>query len=271
MTDPFAIFRGRRSSGKAAMILGVLLLLPASLGLGGTIVEDAYGQFNLPTIPGEEDTTPPAPEEDTTPPAPEEDTTPPAPEEDTTTTPLTPEEGTTTTSAVPQPTENGVSFLLRGFIGSTLPTQATQGGSDTPTGGSDNTHVVTGRFRIFANESLIHRFVSEMNLASIDGTSFHNVTIEETVPHRFELVSGTNGTTTGSNAPNPNVSSDMRARIYVDSSVPVVDDVRMTVSIRGQVLALDGITIDETRVADTGIRDVLSAINGQSIYGTIPR
>jgi hypothetical protein len=257
MTDPFAIFRSKSSTGKAAMILGVLLLLPASLGLGGTIVEDAYAQFNLPTIPGEEDTTPTAPEEDTTPTAPEEDTTPTAPEEDTTPTPI-----------APQGTENGVSFLLRGFIGSTLPTQ---GGVDTPPGGSENTHVVTGRFRIFANESLIHRFIAEMNLASIDGTSNHNVTIEETVPHRFELTSGVNGTTTAPSGQTPPVSSDMRARIYVDSSVPIVDDVRMMLSIRGDVLALDGIDIDETRVADTGIRDILSAIDGQSIYGTIPR
>ena len=239
MTDPFAIFRSKSSTGKAAMILGVLLLLPASLGLGGTIVEDAYAQFNLPTIPGEEDTTPTAPEEDTTP-----------------------------TPIAPQGTENGVSFLLRGFIGSTLPTQ---GGVDTPPGGSENTHVVTGRFRIFANESLIHRFIAEMNLASIDGTSNHNVTIEETVPHRFELTSGVNGTTTAPSGQTPPVSSDMRARIYVDSSVPIVDDVRMMLSIRGDVLALDGIDIDETRVADTGIRDILSAIDGQSIYGTIPR
>ena len=260
------------------------MLLPASLGLGGTIVEDAYAQFNLPTIPGEEDTTPTAPEEDTTPTAPEEDTTPTAPEEDTTptapeedttptapeedTTPTAPEEDTTPTPIAPQGTENGVSFLLRGFIGSTLPTQ---GGVDTPPGGSENTHVVTGRFRIFANESLIHRFIAEMNLASIDGTSNHNVTIEETVPHRFELTSGVNGTTTAPSGQTPPVSSDMRARIYVDSSVPIVDDVRMMLSIRGDVLALDGIDIDETRVADTGIRDILSAIDGQSIYGTIPR
>ncbi len=55
------------------------------------------------------------------------------------------------------------------------------------------------------------------------------------------------------------------------ASVPIVDDVRMMLSIRGDVLALDGIDIDETRVADTGIRDILSAIDGQSIYGTIPR
>src|SRR5215218_4093927 len=99
MTDPFAIFKDKCSAAIAAMILGVLLLLPASLGLGGTIVEEAFGQFNLPSIPGEKETTPPP---RPPPPPPEEETTP----------------------IPPQGTENGLTFLERGFIGSTLPTQS---------------------------------------------------------------------------------------------------------------------------------------------------
>jgi hypothetical protein len=249
MTDPFTIFRDNCSAAIAAMILGVLLLLPASLGLGGTTVKEAFGQFNLPSIPGQEDTTPPPPEEDTTPPPPEEDTTPPPPEEDTTPPP-------------PQGTENGLTFLERGFIGSTLPTQG---------GSNENTHVVTGRFRIFANESLVQRFIAEMNLGAIDGTAFNNITIEETEPHRFELTQGVNGTTTTPAGPIPPVSSNIMTRIYVNSNIPVIDDVPMTISIRGQVLAIDGITIDEARITDTTVRDILSIIDGQSIYGTIPR
>jgi hypothetical protein len=240
MTDPFAIFGDKSSAAIAAMILGVLLLLPASLGLGGTIVEEASGQFNLPSIPGEEDTTPAPPEEDTTPAPPEEDTTP----------------------APPQATENGLTFLERGFIGSTLPTQG---------GGNENTHVVTGRFRIYTNESLVQRFIAEMNLAAIDGTAFNNITIEETEPHRFELTQGVNGTAAIPAGPIPPVSSNLMTRIYVNSNVPIIDDVPMTLSIRGQVLAIDGITIDEARITDTGVRNILSIIDGQSIYGTIPR
>jgi hypothetical protein len=249
MTDPFAIFGDKSSAAIAAMILGVLLLLPASLGLGGTIVEEASGQFNLPSIPGEEDTTPAPPEEDTTPAPPEEDTTPAPPEED-------------TTPAPPQATENGLTFLERGFIGSTLPTQG---------GGNENTHVVTGRFRIYTNESLVQRFIAEMNLAAIDGTAFNNITIEETEPHRFELTQGVNGTAAIPAGPIPPVSSNIMTRIYVNSNVPIIDDVPMTLSIRGQVLAIDGITIDEARITDTGVRNILSIIDGQSIYGTIPR
>jgi hypothetical protein len=45
----------------------------------------------------------------------------------------------------------------------------------------------------------------------------------------------------------------------------------MTLTIRGQSLAIQGIDIDETRITDTGLRDTISVIDGQSIYGTIPR
>ncbi|MDQ3902865.1 MAG: hypothetical protein M3247_04310 [Thermoproteota archaeon] len=242
MTDPFTIFKDKGSTAIAAMILGVVLLLPASLGFGGTIVQNAFGQFNVPPLPGERDTT----------------------TGDTTTGDTTTGGTAGGTAAVPQGVENGLSFLVRGFIGSTLPTQG---------GGNADTHVVTGRFRIFANESLIHRVVAEMYLAPTDGSAFNNVTIEETAPHRFELTPGANGTT-GTNTPTgpvPPFTSNIMARIYVNSNIPAIDDVPMTVSIRGQVLSIQGITIDQSRITDAGVRDVLAALNGQSIYGTIPR
>ncbi len=44
----------------------------------------------------------------------------------------------------------------------------------------------------------------------------------------------------------------------------------MTISIRGQVLAIEGIDIDEARITDTGQRDIISILDGQTIYGTIP-
>jgi hypothetical protein len=233
MTDPFAIFKDKCSAAIAAMILGVLLLLPASLGLGGTIIEEAFGQFNLPSIPGEEETTPIPPQEEVEP------TLPPS----------------------------ASTFILRGFIGSSLPAQ----GGAIPTENSSS-HIVNGRWRIFAEESLVHRFVAEMDLAAIDGTAFHNITIEETEPHRFEVTESGNGTaTTTATGSIPPVSSNIRTRIYVDSNVPIINDVPMTISIRGQVLAIEGIDIDEARVADAGIRNILSIIDGQSIYGTVPR
>jgi hypothetical protein len=229
MTKQFVFLGDKFRAAVAAMSLGVLLLLPASLGLGGTIIEEAFGQLNPPTLDvgeegggGEEEPTLPA---------------------------------------------NASTFLLRGFIGSSLPAQ----GGDAPIE-NNSSHIVAGRFRIFANESLVNRFIAEMDLAAINGTAFHNITIEETTPHRFELTESENGTnTTTATGSIPPVSSNLMTRIYVDNNIPIIDNVPMTISIRGQVLAIEGINIDETRITDTGQRDILSIIDGQSIFGIVPR
>jgi hypothetical protein len=228
MTEQLAFLGDKFNAAIAALSLGVLLLLPASLGFGGTIIEEAFGQLNPPPLNGVEEVG--GGEEEPTIPA------------------------------------NASTFLLRGFIGSSLPAQ----GGDAPT--ENSSHIVNGRWRIFANESLVNRFIAEMDLAAINGTAFHNITIEDTAPHRFELTESGNGTnTTTSTGSIPPVSSNLMTRIYVDSNTPIIDNVSMTISIRGQVLAIEGITIDEARITDTGVRNILSIIDGQSIYGIVSR
>ena len=266
MTDQFAFLGDKCKAAIAAMTLGVLLLLPTSLGYGGTIIQEAFGQFNLPLL---EDTPP----EDTTPPEEEEEdggiVVEEEPEEETA--PTTPAAPTGTTGTVEDP---GTYMLaernvdpVRGFIGGTLPTQGTAGGGAiTPAAADDSGHIVTGRFRLFSNETLVRRFVAEMNVAAIDGSSFNNITITEGAPHRFEVTQA-NGSTGAQGA-----SSNIVGSIYLNgATTPVIDNVPMTLTIRGQSLALQGIDIDETRIADTGQRDAISVIDGQSIYGTIPR
>ena len=235
MAEQFAFLGDKCKAAIAAMSLGVLLLLPASLGFGRTIVEEAYGQSNLPHLDEGEESG--GGEEPTLP-------------------------------------ANASRFLLRGFLGSSLPAQD----GDAPIENNNNSsHIVAGRFRVFANESLVNRFIAEMDLAAINGAAingaaFHNITIEETTPHRFELTESGNGTsTTTATGSIPPVSSNLMTRIYVDSNTPIIDNVPMTISIRSQVLAIEGIDIDETRITDTGQQDILSIIDGQSIYGTIPR
>src|ERR671916_147952 len=239
----------------ATISLSVLLLLPASLGNGRTIlVQEAFGQFNLPLLEEpEEDTTTPPPEDEGIVVEEEEE-----PEEDTTT-PTTPAAPTT---SIQDPS----AYLMadrnvdpvRGFIGSTLPTQ----GTGTLTATDNSGHVATGRFRVFANDSAVESFVAEMNVAAIDGSSFHNITIREGDPHRFEVTAG-NGTA---------ASSNIVGNIFLDGgTTPVIDNVPMTLSISGQVLAIQGIDIDEARITDTGQRGIISVIDGQTIYGTIPR
>src|SRR5215217_8086144 len=264
MTDQFAFLGDKCKAAIAAMSLGVLLLLPASLGYGGTIIQEAFGQFNLPLL---EDQEPEAPEEEDGGVVVEEEPEEETPEEETT--PTTPAAPTGTTGSIEDPS----TYLLadrnveavRGFIGSTLPAQSAGGGAITPAA-DDSGHIVTGRFRVFANETLVRRFVAEMNVAAIDGSSFNNITITEGAPHRFEVTQA-NGTTGAQGA-----SSNIVGSIYLNGGItPVIDNVPMTLTIRGQSLAIQGIDIDETRITDTGLRDTISVIDGQSIYGTIPR
>ena len=252
MTDQFAFLGDKRKASIAAMSLAVLLLLPASLGFSGTIIQEAFGQFNLPLL--EEDTE--EAEEEDGDLVVEEEETPPA----TTTTPPA-----TTTTDIPDPATYVLAPVntdpLRGFIGNTLPTPGTGGNAVTPADGSG--YIVTGRSRVFANDSGIESFFTEMYLSAIDGSSFHNVTIREGDPHRFEVTAG-NETTA--------VSSSVTGNIFLNGgTTPVIENVPMTLTVRGQTFALEDIDIDETTITDPGQREIISIIDGQSIYGTFPR
>jgi hypothetical protein len=222
MTDQFPFLRDKIKAKIVAMSLGVLLLLPASLGLGGSIVEEVFGQLELLPDGGEEATTTLSPSAST--------------------------------------------FLLRGLIASSLPDQ----GGDITTEDSSSSYIVAGRFRIFVDQGLVSRFVAEMNIAATNGTAFHNITIEETDPHRFELTEIGNGTSTTTAAGSiPPVSSNLDTRVLVNSNTPTIDNVPLTISIRSQILAIEGIDIDETAITDRAQRDILSIIDGQSIYGIV--
>ena len=275
MTDQFAFLGHNKCKTAIAVIisLGVLLLLTSNLGYGGTIIQEAFGQFALPQLEEpEEDTTAP-PEDEDGGIVVEEEEEEEEPEEDTTTTTTTPSTTPTPPTTPPATTNytNNIQdpsiFLLRGFIGSTLPAQSAIGSGGAIISADDGSgHIATGRFRVFANESLVRRFVTEMDVAAIDGSSFHNITITQGSPHRFQVTEG-NGTT----AAVPVVSSNIVGSIYLNGSpTPAIDNVPMTLTVRGQVLAIEGIDIDETRITDPGQRDTLSILEGQTIYGTIP-
>jgi hypothetical protein len=238
MSEQFSFLGNKCKEAVAAISLGVLLLLPASLGYGGTIIQEAFGQLELIPPNGEPEIGAGGGGEEE-----QEQPTLPA--------------GTST-------------LLLRGIIGSSLTAQGGGGGGGITTDNSSS-YILAGRWRLFVDEGVVNRFVAEMNLAAINGTAFHNITIEETTPHRFELTETENGTsTTGGDGSITPISSDIMTRISVNGNTPIVDNVPVTISVRGQVLAIEGIDIDETTITDTGQRDVLSIIDGRSIYGIIP-
>jgi hypothetical protein len=228
MTEQFPFLGDKFNAAIAAMSLGVLLLLPASLGFGGTIIQEAFGQLDLPPLDGGQE-----------------------------------DGGGEVEATLPSTT---TTFLLRGIIGSSLPAP----GGDIPT--ENSSYILAGRWRIFVDEGLVNRFVAEMDLAATNGTAIHNITIEDTTPHRFELTESGNGmSTTAATGSIPPVSSNLMTRISVDGNTPIIDNVPITVSIRGQVLAIEDIDIDETTITDTGQLDILSIIDGQSIFGVVPR
>jgi hypothetical protein len=268
MKEQSAFLQDKRKTTIAITIsLSVLLLLPASLGIGGTIIQEAYAQFNLPLLEEEEDAEETG-EEDAGGLIVEEEG------EDTTTTPpviTTPPATTTTTTPATTNTGDAAAYMLapinrdalRGLIGSTLPAPGTAVGTAGEEDDSDG-HSATGRFRLFANETIVRRFITEINVAAIDGSSFHNVTIEQDAPHRFPATQG-NGTTGASSA-----SADIVARIYLDgSATPIINNVPMTLTTRAQTLAIENIQIDEGRILDPGQRAALGAIDGQTIYGIV--
>jgi hypothetical protein len=130
---------------------------------------------------------------------------------------------------------------------------------------------VAGRWRLFVDEGLVNRFIAEMNLAATNGTAYHNITIEDTTPHRFLLMETGNGTaTTTTTGSIPPVSANIMTRISVNDNTPAIDNVPATISLRGKVLTIEGIEIDEARLTDTGQLDVLRILDGQSIFGVVP-
>ncbi len=233
MTYQFSFLKVKVNAITTALTLVVLFLLPSiNLGCGATVVEEAFGQLDLSIPDGGQ----------------EEDG----------------EEGVQATS--PSMTST---FLLRGIIATSLPAQ----GGDAPNENSSSSYILAGRWRIFVDEGLVNRFIAEMNLAATNGTVFHNMTIEDTTPHRFALRQSGNETaaTTTSIGSVPPVSADILTRISIDNNTPTIDNVPVTISVRGQVLTIEGIDIDETAIADTGQRDILSIIDGQTIFGVVPR
>ena len=146
-------------------------------------------------------------------------------------------------------------LLLRGLIGSMISTNTTSNGGVITTG----EYTVAGRWRMFANESLVQRFVANLTVAKTDGSEYHQILIENIGGHS-EFARNNNNIS----------SSHMNVQISADSAgngivIPV------TVEIRGdnKVLRISDIAINQGQIEDGKQRDILRIIDGQLIYGIV--
>jgi hypothetical protein len=112
---------------------------------------------------------------------------------------------------------------------------------------------------MFANESLVQRFVANLTVAKTDGSEYHQILIENIGGHS-EFARNNNNIS----------SSHMNVQISADSAgngivIPV------TVEIRGdnKVLRISDIAINQGQIEDGKQRDILRIIDGQLIYGIV--
>jgi hypothetical protein len=144
---------------------------------------------------------------------------------------------------------------LRGIIGSTFPVQqdvnsSSAAGQATTVGGD---YVAAGRWRLVAENGTLDRFVAHFGVAKPDGSSNHDIVIENIGPS-FKF--------TGN-------SSRALMQISTDGSADPATIVPVSIELHGKVLRITDINIDEGRSADPKQADTLKIIDGRTVYGLI--
>ena len=170
---------------------------------------------------------------------------------------------TTISTALENNIQNASTFLLRGFIGSTVQVGeagiAAGGGRDNRTD-QDDGYVITGRWRLLVNETLVQRFVANMTVAKIDGSESRNIIIEN-IPTRPGIERNDNNTTI----------AELDAKIYLneDSAASITAPVRLEV-IGDSVIRLAP-DIEERMIENEDIQqlEILRQLEGSAIYGSI--
>ena len=182
---------------------------------------------------------------------------------------------TTTTTTMPRPSEIDIqsasTFLLRGFIGSTVAIAdnetTTRSRQQAEQPNQNNDYVVTGRWRMFVDEATVQRFVANLTVAKIEGSESSNIIIEN-LPTRPDIESDNNNNT---------MTAELTASVH--PSAPDGDDNNNTAGITAPVLLeimgndvikLD-LSFDESRT-DNGGRlpaQLLRSLDESTIYGTI--
>ncbi|AFU60321.1 hypothetical protein Ngar_c34060 [Candidatus Nitrososphaera gargensis Ga9.2] len=147
------------------------------------------------------------------------------------------------------------SLLLRGLIGSMIIASSSTTTNQNANGTTDITddYIVVGRWRMLVNESLVQRFAANLTVARVDGSEYHNNIIIESIGRPSEFAGN---------------ASNIMTQISTDSSVPG-EVIPLRLEIKDRVLEIADINIDENTVEDQELGNILSIIDGQSIFGIV--
>ncbi|MEW6604840.1 MAG: lipocalin [Thermoproteota archaeon] len=167
-----------------------------------------------------------------------------------TSTPASPTNDTTNGNAITF--QNRSTFLLRGLIGTTSLMEDGAGAFGNETNQQDSDYVMAGRWRLFVEDGLVQRFVANFTLARTDGSQHYNIIIEDI----------------GTDSEFADDASEITTQIYADSTLPTIV-APVTIEVEGRVLRITDIDIDEDDIEDVQQREILSIIDGQSIYGIV--
>ena len=157
----------------------------------------------------------------------------------------------TVTASVDTGIQNESSFLLRGLVGTTVTVQ-TSDIEENATSQQDDNYAITGRWRLFVNESLVERFAANLTMARTDGSEHHNFIIENI----------------GRSPPFVGNSSIVTTQLYTNSTSPSTI-ANISLEIRDKVLVMTDIEIIDEAIEDVERQNILRIIDRQSIYGIV--
>jgi hypothetical protein len=156
-------------------------------------------------------------------------------------------------------TQNASTFLLRGFIGSTVQIEEEDAGGDQANQTNQNDYVITGRWRLLVNETLVQRFVANMTVVKTDGSEPRNIVIEN-IPTRPGIERNGNITV-----------AELDAKVYPsdDSDASITVPVQLEVignNVVRLVLDIDERMAESEDISQLGI---LRPLGGSAIYGSV--
>jgi hypothetical protein len=164
--------------------------------------------------------------------------------------------------------QNASSFVIRGAIGgiivSSTAARSDQGNQTNQDEGAAGYVVVTGRWRMVVNQSLVDRFVANLTIAGIGGRSPSYNIIAEDVGGFFDLQRNDNV-----------LISEITAKIYPSNNRSASIITPIQVEVRGNnIVQIVPLGIDDRMFgADEDTQEsqlqILRSINRQAIYGII--